>query len=58
MRIMLQAWHTFLLEVSPIVLAEPFELNQIGWGASVPTAQPFSSLSREALLGPGPQRST
>ena len=45
----LQAWHTFVLEVSSIVLgrtvqAQPGSMGSVG-------AQPFSGLSRDALLG-------
>ena len=49
----LQAWHTFLLEV-PLVLLGRIVQAQPGLMGGV-SAQPFSGLSKDALLGSGPE---
>ena len=48
----LQAWHTFLMEVSPIIVGRIVQAHP-GWMGGV-AAQPFSDLSRRAPLGSGP----
>ena len=52
LEMILQAWHTFPLEVSPILLGRIVQALP-GWMGNI-GAQPFSGLSRDAPLGPDP----